>query len=49
MVYKFKTQSHYLLAAICEDVKRRWNVEVSFRQLYRAKEKAKEQIEGKHQ
>jgi hypothetical protein len=24
-------------------------VEVSFRQLYRAKEKAKEQIEGKHQ
>jgi hypothetical protein len=42
MVHKFKTQPNYPLAALCEDVKRIWNVEVSFRQLYRAKEKAKE-------
>jgi hypothetical protein len=48
MVHKFKTQPNYPLAALCEDVKMRWNVEVSFRQLYRAKEKAKEQIEGKN-
>jgi hypothetical protein len=48
MVHKFKTQPNYQLAALCEDVKRRWNVEVSFRQLYRAKEKAKDQIEGKN-
>jgi hypothetical protein len=48
MVHKFKTRPNYPLAALCEDVKRRWNVEVSLRQLYRAKEKAKEQIEGKN-
>jgi hypothetical protein len=48
MVHKFKTQPNYPLVALYEDVKRRWNVEVSFRQLYRAKEKAKEQIEGKN-
>jgi hypothetical protein len=48
MVYKFKAQPNYPLAALYEDVKRRRNVEVSFRQLYRAKEKAKEQIEGKN-
>jgi hypothetical protein len=48
MVHKFKTQPNYPIAALCEDVKRRWNVEVGFRQLYRATEKAKEQIEGKN-
>lgn len=42
MVYKFKAQPNYLLATLCEDVKMRWNVEVNFRQLYRAKERAKE-------
>jgi len=48
MVHKFKTQPNYQIAALYEDVKRRWNVEVSFRQLYRAKEKAKEHIECKN-
>jgi hypothetical protein len=49
MVHKFKTQPNYSHVALCEDVKRRWNVELSFRQLYRAREKVREHIEGKHQ
>jgi hypothetical protein len=48
VVHKFKTRLNYPLA-VCEEVKRNRNVEVSFRQLYRAKEKAREHIEGKHQ
>jgi len=48
MVHKFKTQSNYPLEALYDDVKRRWNVDVTTRQLYRAKVKAKQQIEDKH-
>jgi hypothetical protein len=48
MFHKFKIQPNYPLAALYDDVKRKWNVDVSFRQLYRAKVKAKEFIEGKH-
>jgi hypothetical protein len=48
MVHKFKTQPNYPLSALCDDVKRRWNVDVTTRQLYMAKVKAKQQIEGKH-
>jgi hypothetical protein len=44
MVHKFKTQPNYPLAALYDNVKRRWNVDVTTRQLYRAKVKAKQQI-----
>jgi hypothetical protein len=45
MVPKFKPQPNYPFAALCDVVKRRWNVDVTTRQLYRAKVKAKQQIE----
>jgi hypothetical protein len=48
MFHKFKTQPNYPLAAFYDDVKRKWNVDVSFRKLYRAKVKAEEFIEGRH-
>jgi hypothetical protein len=37
MVHKFKTQPNYPLASLYDDVKRRWNVDVTTKQLYRAK------------
>jgi hypothetical protein len=48
MIYKFRTQPNYPIAALFDDVKRKLNMDVTARQLYRAKVKAKEQIEGKH-
>jgi hypothetical protein len=48
MFHKFKIQPNYPFAALNDDVKRKWNVDVSFRQLYKAKVKALEFIEGKH-
>jgi len=36
MVHKFKTQPNYQLAVLYDDIKRKWNVDVSNRQLYRA-------------
>jgi hypothetical protein len=42
MVHKFKTQPNYPLTALYDDEKRRWNVDVTTRQLYRAKVKAKQ-------
>jgi hypothetical protein len=49
MVNKFKIQPNYPLKALHEDVKEKWNVDVTNRQLYmaRVKVKAKRQIEGK--
>lgn len=41
MFHKFKIQPNYPLAALYDDVKSKWNVDVSFRQLYKAKVKAK--------
>jgi hypothetical protein len=46
--HKFNKQPNYPLAALYDDVKRKWNVDVSFGQLYKAKVKAKEFIESKH-
>jgi hypothetical protein len=48
MFHKFKIQPNYPFAALNDNVKRKWNVDVSFRQLYKAKVKALEFIEGKH-
>jgi hypothetical protein len=48
MFHKFNKQPNYPLAALYDDVKRKWNVDVSFGQLYKAKVKAKEFIESKH-
>jgi hypothetical protein len=48
MFHKFKIQPNYPFASLNNDVKRKWNVDVSFRQLYKAKVKALEFIEGKH-
>jgi hypothetical protein len=47
MIHKFKTQPNYPLVALYDDVKRKWNIDVTNRQLYRAKVKAEEHIEGK--
>jgi hypothetical protein len=47
MVHKFRTQPDYPLEALREDVKEKWNVDVSIRQLYMTRVKAKRQIEGK--
>jgi hypothetical protein len=43
MIHKFKVQPNYPLKALYEDVKEKWNVDVSQTQLY----KARQQIEGK--
>jgi len=48
MTHKIRTQPNYPIAALFDDVKRKWNVDVTPRQLYRARVKAKEQVEGKH-
>jgi hypothetical protein len=47
MVHKFRVQPNYPLKALYEDVRRKWNVDVSQSQLYRARKKARQQIEGK--
>jgi hypothetical protein len=47
MVHKFRTQPKYPLAALYEDVKQKWNVDVTTKKLYKAKVKANNQIEGK--
>ena len=47
MVQKFRIQPNYPLKALREDVKEKWNMDVSTRQLYMARVKAKRQIEGK--
>ena len=44
MVHKFRTQPNYPLKALREDVKEKWNVDVSTRQLYMVRVKAKRQI-----
>jgi hypothetical protein len=47
MVNKFRTRPNYPLEALREDVREKWNVDVSTRQLYMARVKARRQIEGK--
>jgi hypothetical protein len=47
MIHKFRTQPNYPIKSLYEDVKRKWNVDVSKKQLYSARAKAKIQIEGK--
>jgi hypothetical protein len=44
MVHKFRTQPNYPLETLREDVKKKWNVDVSTRQLYMARLKARRQI-----
>jgi hypothetical protein len=47
MIHKFRVQPNYPLKALYEDVKEKWNVDVSQTQLYKARHKARQQIEGK--
>jgi hypothetical protein len=47
MIHKFRVQPNYPLKALYEDVKEKWNVDVSQTQLYKARRKARQQIEGK--